>query len=272
MTRATTMLSGLILAALGTTALAGGGPRDAVTQADGYGHLVAGGGTACPYSALDISGSGTPVALTAAGPGVTALDDGASLLALAEPFDFYGASHSNLVVSTNGYVAFADTLDAENGGDFSNDPYLPAVPDNTPSSAGRIYVYHDDLSGEGAGSSLRSQHYAACPRGSDAIAGESCTVVEWKNYARLAGGDGIDVALVLYHASGEIAIQHASLDAGAGDSACVGIQNADASDGLAWSCNGGRTLTAASAVCWFDPAHPPGGNDAIFRDGFESIR
>jgi hypothetical protein len=263
------MLALLALAGAAGIVHAGGSPRDALSQADGYGYLVAGGGAACAYAAVDVSASGTPLALVAAGPDATALDDGAAPLALAEPFAFYGESRTSLVVSSNGYVAFADSTDAENGADFSNDPYLPAVPDNTPSTAGRIYAYHDDLTGEAAGSQLRAQHYAACPRASEAIAGESCTVVQWKNWARIAGGGSIDVALVLYHASGEIAIQHAALDSGAGDSACVGIQNADASDGLAWSCNGARTLTPASSVCWFDPAHPPGGNDLIFRNGFE---
>lgn len=266
MNRATTLFSFLILAGAGTSAVAGD-PR-AIVQADDYGHLMVG-GASCPYAALDVS-AGTPLTLTAAGPGVAALDDGAAVLALAEPFAFYGESHSNLVVSSNGYVAFADGLDAENGGDFSNDPYLPAVPDNSPSISGRIYAYHDDLTGEASGSDLRANHYANCPRASDAIAGEACTVVAWKNWARVAGGDGIDVAIVLYHASGEIAIQHAALDAGAGSSACVGIQNADAGDGGAWSCNGGRALPVASAVCWFDPEHPPGGDDTLFADGFET--
>ena len=266
MTRATTLFSFLALAGFGATALAG--VSRTTVQADGYGHLVTSGGTACPYTALDVAG-GT-LTLTAAGPASTALDDGAAALALAEPFAFYGASYTNVIVSSNGYIAFADGLDRENGGDFSNDPYLPAVPDNTPSIAGRVYAYHDDLTGEASGSDLRAGHYASCPRASDAGASEACTVVQWKNWGRLAGGDGIDVALVLYHASGEIAVQHAALDASAGTSACVGIQNADAGDGGAWTCDGGRALTAASAVCYFDPAHPPGGNDTLFANGFET--
>lgn len=266
MNRATTLFSFLVLAGAGTHALAD--ESRTTVQVDGYGYLATSGGTACPYTALDVAG-GT-LALTAAGPSTTALDDGGAALTLAEPFAFYGTSYANVVVSSNGYVAFADGLDQENGGDFANDRHLPSVPGNTPSIAGRIYAYHDDLTGEASGSDLRAGHYASCPRASDAGAADACTVVQWKNWGRLAGGDGIDVALVLYHASGEIAIQHAALDASAGSSACVGIQNADAGDGGAWTCDGGRVLAAATAVCFFDPAHPPGGNDTLFANGFEA--
>jgi hypothetical protein len=265
MNRTTTLFAFLALAGAGATAFAD--ESRTTVQVDGYGYIATTGGTTCPYTALDVSGGA--LTLTAAGQATTALDDGGAALALTEPFAFYGANYANVVVSSNGYVAFADSLDQENGGDFSNGPYLPSLPGNTPSTAGRIAAYHDDLTGEVSGSDLRASHYTSCPRPADTGANGSCTVVQWKNWGRLAGGDGIDVALVLYHASGEIAVQHASLDASGGSSACVGIQNADAGDGGAWSCNGGRTLAPASAICWFDPAHPPNGNDALFADGFE---
>ena len=106
------------------------------------------------------------------GPGVSgtasdsdpAEDDGGAAIALAAPFELYGQPATTLVMSSNGYLALAPSLAAEDGGDFSNDAALPAIPDNARGVAARILAYHDDLSGfDTAGSGLY-EYFATCPR------------------------------------------------------------------------------------------------------------
>ncbi|WP_257385887.1 hypothetical protein [Tahibacter caeni] len=252
-----------------TAAQAGGGGRDDLLQGDAYGHRVSAAAGVCAYQAIDISTSGQVLSPIAANGSVTALDDGAAELDLAEPFAFYGASWQRIAVSTNGYVAFIAEPGQDDGGDFNNDPYLPSLPDNARAAAARVLAYHDELDGEGAGATLRSAYFSSCPRPSG-LGDEACSVVQWKNWSRSGSSGALDVVLIIYHASSAIALQYAALDASAGSSACIGIQADGAVDGLSWSCNGGRALAAASAVCLFDPAHlPPDGNDRLFANGFE---
>ncbi|MEO8671330.1 MAG: hypothetical protein ABI411_08445 [Tahibacter sp.] len=244
--------------------------RDRLTQLDGYGYFASSDASVCAYNPVDIETAGTSLSPTASTNGVAALDDGAAAVALTQPFRFYATAYSSVVVSTNGYVAFAATLAEENGGDFSNDPYLPAVPDNSPSSSARIYAYHDELSGEAAGASLKHAYFAQCPRPSGIVPNEACSVLRWKDWTRLGENQPIDVELVLYHASDSISVQYISIDASAGGSACTGVQSANAADGGAWSCNGTRAISAGSAICFFDPAHLPATvQDHVFSDGFE---
>jgi hypothetical protein len=250
--------------------LAGTAPRAALTQLDGYGHFGSADPALCAYSPVNVD-SGTTLTLTAASPNAPALDDGAAQFALSQPFSFFGSEYDSLVVSSNGYLAFAGDTAEEDGGDFSNDPYLPAVPDNAAFATARIFAYHDELSGEGAGAALAQQYFASCPRASGVIAGEACSVVRWKNWTRLGDTQPITVEAVLYHASAAVALQYSAVDASTGASACVGLQSRNAEDGGAWTCDGTRAVSAGSAVCFFDPAHLPGSsNDAIFADGFES--
>lgn len=262
------VFAGLALVMLAEAAVAGTGSREALTQLDGYGHFGSGDAALCAYAPVTTEAAGV-LSLTAASPAAPALDDGAAAFALQQPFAFFGTDYDTLVVSSNGYVAFAATTADEDGGDFSNDLYLPAVPDNAAFSTPRIYAYHDELSGEGSGAQLSQQYFAACPRASGVIDGEACSVVRWKNWNRLGDNQPIAFELVLYHASAAIALQYTTVDAMAGASACVGLQGADAADGGAWSCNGTRIIAAGSAICLFDPAHLPNANDAIFADDFD---
>ncbi|HSX62543.1 MAG TPA: hypothetical protein VLF18_20345 [Tahibacter sp.] len=243
--------------------------RNDVLQGDAYGHRISADASLCPYAVLDLSAGGQTLNPIAANGSVAALDDGAAEFELAQPFAFYGATWQRMAVSTNGYIAFLAETGLEDGGDFNNDPYVPSLPDNARAAGARVLAYHDELSGEDAGATLRTAHFASCPRAS-VFGDEACSVVEWKNWTRIGSSGTLDAALVLYHTSGAIALQYAALDASAGSSACVGIQSDGATDGLNWSCNGARPLVAGSAVCLFDPSHlPPGGSDLLFADGFE---
>lgn len=259
----------LILIALAAPCQAGTDPRAQLTQLDGYGHFASADPALCAYAPIDVDG-GTTLNPVAASPSTTALDDGAAAFALGQPFRFFGTDYTSLVVSTNGYAAFAGSLTEENGGDFSNDIYLPAVPDNAPFAAARVLAYHDELSGEGAGAALTQQYFAACPRESGLAAGEACSVVRWKNWNRLGDNQPLTFQLVLYHTSYAAVVQYTTLDSTAGNSACAGLQSDGAADGGAWSCNGTRVLQAGTALCLFDPAHlPSSNNDRLFANGFE---
>ncbi len=259
----------LLLATLAAPCHAGTNPRAQLTQLDGYGHFASADPALCTYAPIDVDG-GTTLSPSASSPSAPALDDGGAAFALSQPFRFFGTDYNALVVSTNGYVAFAATLADENGGDFSNDLYLPAVPDNAPFAAARVLAYHDELSGEGAGAALTQQFFATCPRASGLVAGEACTVVRWKNWNRLGDTQPLTFQLVLYHASHAAVVQYTTLDATAGASACAGLQSDGAADGGAWSCNGTRVLEPGTALCLFDPDHLPSSNsDQIFTNGFE---
>lgn len=244
------------------------GSRIDIVQGDAYGHRLSADPALCAYEPIDMAAAAT-LTPVAAGPGVAALDDGAAVVELVQPFPFYGTSPDRIAVSTNGYIAFVSSADEEDGGDFGNDPYIPNLPDNARAASARLLAYHDELNGEGAGAALRTAYFATCPRVS-LIPGEACSVVEWSSWSRAGSSGSLTFSAVLYHTSGNIALQYAALDASAGGSACIGAQSDGAVDGASWSCDGGRSLAAGSAVCFFHPNYsPPIIVDALFADGFD---
>lgn len=238
---------------------------------DHYGYQARASGTIqCAYDYVDASG-GSVLTLTAASSAAPASDDGGALLELATPFELYGVAVNALVVSSNGYLAAGDNLAAEDGGDFSADCPLPAIADNAAASQSRIYAYHADLDGAPNSGAIRSRHFASCPRASESGSDEACTVVQWHNWALRGQSGALDMQVVLYHTSFEIALQYQALDASLGATATLGTQGPDAVSGNAIACRGSRPLPAASAICLFDPRHPPPSPiiDAIFADGFD---
>jgi hypothetical protein len=225
----------------------------------------------CGYQYVDASG-GSLLSLTPTSAMATASDDGAALLNLAMPFEFYGVSKNALVASSNGYLAAADDLAREDGGDFSADCPLPAIADNATAAQSRIYVYHADLDGAPNGGSMLSQYFASCPRTSESGIDEACTVVQWQNWALRGQSGTLDMEAVLYHATYEIALQYQALDASSGSTVTIGTQSDNATSGNALGCAGSRPLVPAAALCIFDPRFPPGSQgivDRIFSDGFD---
>ena len=200
----------------------------------------------CSFSFLDISGTGTALALTDD-------DDGGALVSLTPPFELYGTSYDSAVVSSNGYLAFAPSLAFEDGSDFSNDT-VPAVPDTTVAAIARVMAFHDDLEA-GAGGSAWTQSFATCPRPPDTGGSEPCTVVQWSSWSRHNGGTIGDLQVVLYPTSREIVVQLQPAIV-LGDSATIGIQGASGADGLAYAVNTAGSVPAARTVCFFHPANP----------------
>ncbi|OJY88480.1 MAG: hypothetical protein BGP25_02090 [Lysobacterales bacterium 63-13] len=239
---------------------------------DVYGYQAYASGSAqCAYDYVDAS-DGAVLDLSAASAAAPASDDGAAVVALAAPFELYGVLVNALVVSSNGYLAAAGDLAAEDGGDFSADCPLPAIADNAAASQSRIYAYHADLDGAVSSGTIRSRYFASCPRPSAAGSDEACSVVQWQDWALRGQSGALDMQVVLYHASLEIALQYQALDASLGTTATIGTQAPDALSGNAFACRGSRQLQAASAICLFDPRHPPPAPiiDSLFADGFDS--
>ena len=226
----------------------------------------------CPLHAVDI-GSASPLSLVAASGDYSARDEGAAIVALSAPFQLFGQSLSALVASSNGYLAAADSLAAENGADYRSACPLPAIGVNGPATQSRIFVYHDDLSGDTGNGSVRTAYFAACPRPSDSGAIEACTIVDWSNWGKV-GTSGLSMQAVLYHQSWEIALQYSSLDPSAGATATVGLQDPAQEWGAAARCGGTSPIPAPGAICVFDPRFPPGSlgvEDLLFADGFETL-
>ena len=157
--------------------LAGGDSPKATGGPDAFGYFYIDsaepGGPA--FSWVDISATGTNL-----GSG----DDATSQVVLSAPFNFYGTNYSALQMGTNGYLS-TDPSDA--GGDLSNDcATFPVAPST--GGGGRFYVLHDDLNiSSGNSGSMYSQYFASCPRPSDALTGEPCTVCQWHNAVHWGG-------------------------------------------------------------------------------------
>ena len=245
----TSILSAFVLALIASApALA---QRDAPVSHDAWGYRMRSSPhLACPSAWVDMS-TATPLTLTAAGD-ADADDDGGAAIALAQPMRFYGEPHSALVVSSNGYVAFADGTAEEDGGHWRSDCPLPAIPDNRRARFARIYAALADLE-RGAAGELRTSHFAQCPR-PGAAGADACTVVEWHQWKQRGTTALVDMQVLLYHAHGEIAVQYGALDPGLAATATFGIQDAGARSALQVACAGSVAPPPASAVCYFDDA------------------
>ena len=249
------------------------GERTASDADDAYGYqTLRSPDDLCSSAWIDIA-DGTPLSLTASGT-APANDDGAAAIALPQAFEFYGHMHAGVVVSSNGYIAFADGLAEENGGHWRADCPLPAIPDNTAASFARIYALAADLE-RGPAGTLHWKHFTTCPR-APSFGADACTVIAWSDWRRrgLAEGD-LDVQIVLYPGRREIVVQYGSLDAFAAAQTTVGIQDHGASSAALVGCGDVPAPEPASAVCFFEPRWPagepgtPGPGDEIFGDGFE---
>lgn len=225
--------------------------RDAPVSHDAWGYRMRSSPhLACPSSWIDM-GAATPLTLTAAGD-ADADDDGGVAITLPEPVRFYGEPHAALVVSSNGYIAFAEDTAQEDGGHWRSDCPLPAIPDNRHAHFARVYAALADLE-RGPTGTLRWAHFAACPR-PGAAGPDACTVVEWHQWKQRGSSALVDMQVVLYPSQGEIAVQYGAIDPGLAATATFGIQDAGARSALQVGCAGNGAPSPSSAVCYFDDA------------------
>ncbi len=152
------------------------------------------------YEWIDITGSGTPLGLG---------DESSAEVALPFPFEFYGDSKTSVHVVSNGYLVFGSSVIDYNNTSIPNatepnDLVAPYWDDLDPSAGGEIYT----LSELGR------------------------FVVSWVGVPRWEDGGSNTFQAILYP-DGRILCQYESMgNGGPVDSATVGIENSDGSDGL----------------------------------------
>jgi len=227
--------------------------RDSTYAADRFGYTQA---ASCTADYLDLSVDGTAVTLTPSGA-AAADDDGGAVVNLIEPFLFYRTAYQSIVVSSNGYMALADDLSQESGGDFSNDCLFPSVPDNQPGVLARIMPFHDELQNSGSGG-IRTAYYPLCPRVGSVTS--SCTVIDWFDWQIRGTAGGFDFQVILYHQNHQIVMQYGSNNP-VSDGASIGIQDGLLNSGVILSCNDAGRNLANTAYCLQNPV--------IFADDFE---
>lgn len=220
----------------------------------------------CPFDLVDISGTGNALTFTASG-GFPAQDDGGADVALAEPFELFGVPYTELVVSSNGYLAMGVDITLDSGGDFSND-ILPTVPDNPPSVPQRIMTYHDDLAGDGVPGVAFEQFFASCPRVGP-FGDEACTIVSWTSWGFFGSADTFDFQSVLYHTSNTAVSQIGAGDTSEGASGTFGLQDETATDAVEFSANGVPVpVPGGTSICFIPPQPlPPPVVPALSRSG-----
>ena len=149
----------------------------------------------------DIASSGTEININS--------DDGFTELPLGFNFNFYDQDKSTVRVSSNGYLTFGT-----DGSDFTNDQIPDAIDPND-----YIAVFWDDL----RPSAQRGKIYYKTEPGRFIVQYDSVG-----NYA----GDGFATFQVVLLSNGNIMFYYNSMsDLEANNSATVGIENADATDG-----------------------------------------
>ncbi len=218
------------------------------SDTDSFGNAIA----QCNYSFVDISGTGTSMAFQDPDPNdsIPANDDGATaVINLPQPFDFYGQSITQVIMSSNGYLSLDDR---EDGSDYDNDCPLPQTP-NRGGNQGRILPMHDDLVVNGG---AWYQHFNQCPRAAETGGNPACDVFQWDNVASYADPNlSMQFQAILYPSTGQWVFQYATNGT---DNASVGLLNPGATDALTWSCNDAGSIQANTAVCAYHKNNKPG--------------
>jgi lysyl endopeptidase len=221
---------------------------------DSFGHrgtTTAQGG--CGYTWIDIvSGANAVPALT-----LSDSDDGRAVVSLqGGGFSLYGQQVSQMVMSTNGYLALNT---ADDGGDWfaSCSSYDGVGP--------RLQVLHDDHV-VGTGGGLRYRYFASCPRAPEVGAtSQACHVFTWTGLRPFGATGNAEFQAVLYPATRQASYQYRTADANNAGQAVIGIGNADFSDFLQVSCSQTNAVTPGSAVCLFSPGSIPGSQNTPIR-------
>jgi N-acetylneuraminic acid mutarotase len=164
-------------------------------------------------------------------------DDNSTAVNLPFTFTLYGQSYSTAYVCTNGHLTF---LNPGPGCPFGNS----GIPSTfTPNAA--IYPYWDDMYIDGS-SSMWTKTLSSPNR----------FVIEWRNAAYFPGGtaDRVDFEVVLYE-NGQILTEYRNIDNAheQGNSATIGIENADGTDAFQYSFNEASIGTPSFAIRYLLP-------------------
>jgi MYXO-CTERM domain-containing protein len=236
--------------------VASGDARAATGGPDAFGYVFVDQADGADYGYIDITATGTNLG--------TADDTLFPATDLGAPFTFYGEVVDQLAASTNGFLTSAAGV----GADFSNDCPLPAV---VPGGGPRIAALHDDL--------VTTVYYQYFDQAAAAAAGypgetEGISVFQWSGqHASGVANDFIDAEIILFHDDDTI-LSMVAEDSENGTNSTLGIQNADATIGLGYTCNtAGGVVPGVTAVeyslsvpgecCVANPDGDPGCDDPV---------
>ena len=207
---------------------------------DGFGYL----GESIAYNWVDISTSGTPIAITG--------DDASSgALEIGFTFPYYGVNYTQFYAQTNGTLAFGAATIV-----YSNQCPLPNS--TTPNNV--LPIVWDDLNMD-AQAFARYQTFGTCPVGP----ATQCLVASFHNMDTLGGSTAGTWEAILYP-TGDIYIQFQDVGTAAGGSSTTGIEgnNAASDHGLTYVCNATNSLAPNTAIhLWV----PPFGLSPAYQEG-----
>lgn len=184
------------------------------------------------YGWVDISGMGTPVALSD--------DSYAGPFEIGFPFPFYGEAPTQVYIGSNGLLGFADSPDLSS---LSNTG-LP----NADAPNGIICAFWDDLN-PGAGGSVRYYGDAGLGR----------FIVQFTDVPAYGGSVPMTFQVILSQ-GGDVLVRYLDLDENDLTGATVGMENAAGDAGLQVNLNGaGAAIGDGVCVRLFAP-HPSGGS------------
>ncbi|MBI5865479.1 MAG: hypothetical protein HZB38_13420 [Planctomycetes bacterium] len=183
----------------------------------------------CTTPLEDISSTGT-LAATASG-----CDDCGENVALPFSFNFYGVSHANVNVGSNGYLTFGATT-----GDFSNDP-IPSA--NTPNDM--IAPFWDDWNPGVAG----DVYY-------EARTSPSRFIVQWNRVRHFGASTGENTFQAILYADGSIDLRQGAMDTTFVNSGSIGIEDSTGATGIAFGATPNDAGT--SGACYHVAAETTG--------------
>ncbi len=210
-----------------------------VDPRDGQGHpivLGAGGPDTFGYEWIDSDETGGPtfnwidISTIGNDEGLSG-DDNYTTLSLPFAFPFYGNTYSSIKASTNGFLTFGNNATAYSNSGIPNS----SEPNNL------ITAFWDDLNFTGAAKLFT--YYDAT---------NNYYVIEYQNVPKL-GSSFVNTYEYILYPNGKIMFQYSSMT-GTLNSATVGIENADGSDGLQVAYNT-NYIHDGLAVYIFTPDH-----------------
>jgi Zn-dependent metalloprotease len=216
------------------------------TAKDDFGNAI---GT-CGRTFIDISTTGTELTIIDANPSddFPAQDEGVATVNLSQPFDLYGRTINSLYLSTNGYIS---TNSSESGFDFDNDCPIPAVPNNSgngSTTSARIIPMHSDLITQ----HIYHQHFTECPRSSGVSGALACDVFMYNDVDLFSENDdsveSFNFEAILYPDINLWVYQYDGTGFNPAAST-IGLQNDNATDGVALACNTADSINTQQAVC-----------------------
>ena len=171
-------------------------------------------------------------------------DDTFTTVSLPFPFTYFGQTHTQAFVSTNGFL----TLGSSSGANNPNNPVIPSSA--TPN--GVIAPFWDDLN-PGVGGAVYSSTTGAAPN--------RAFHVEWFNVPHFANVGAATLEVSLYETTNEIRFRYLDTDFGnatfnSGRSATAGVENQSGTAGTQYSRNT-AVLTNGKAIRCSQGAPPP---------------